>query len=74
MSTNTGDRLDDIVERLEVLDVDRRDDADARVEQGLDVLPALLVLGPGHIGVGELVNQGYLGIAHEDRRKVHLLV
>ena len=38
-----GDPLDDVVERLEVLDVDRRDDVDAGVEQLLDVLPALLV-------------------------------
>ena len=37
------DPLDDVVERLQVLDVDRGDDVDAGVEQLLDVLPALLV-------------------------------
>ena len=36
-------RLDDVVEALEVLDVDRRDHVDAGVEQLVDVLPALLV-------------------------------
>ena len=40
---DAGDLLDDVVERLEVLDVQRRDDVDARREQLLDVLPALLV-------------------------------
>ena len=44
---DTGDLLDHVVERLEVLDVDGRDDVDARVEQVLDVLPAFLVLEPG---------------------------
>ena len=38
---HAGDLLDDVVERLEVLDVDRGDDVDAGVEQLLDVLPAL---------------------------------
>ena len=38
-----GDRLDDVVERLEVLDVDRRDDVDPGIQQLVDVLPALLV-------------------------------
>ena len=37
------DPLHDVVERLEVLDVQRRDDGDAGVEQLVDVLPALLV-------------------------------
>ena len=36
---------DDVVHRLEVLDVDGRDHVDAGVEQLLDVLPALLVPG-----------------------------
>ena len=40
---DAGDPGDDVVERLEVLDVQRRDDVDAGVEQLLDVLPALLV-------------------------------
>ena len=40
---DAGDPLDDVVERLEVLDVDGGDDVDAGVEELLDVLPALLV-------------------------------
>ncbi len=42
-----GDLLDDVVDRLEVLDVQGRDHRDAGVEQVLDVLPALLVREPG---------------------------
>ncbi|MDQ0949059.1 hypothetical protein QFZ24_002982 [Streptomyces phaeochromogenes] len=34
-------RLDDVTERLQVLDVDRRDDVDSGGEEFLDVLPAL---------------------------------
>ena len=52
-----GDALDDVVERLEVLDVQRGDDVDAGVAQLLDVLPALLVPGPGRVGVGQLVDE-----------------
>ena len=40
---DAGDPLDDVVERLEVLDVHGGDDVDPGVEQLLDVLPALLV-------------------------------
>ncbi len=38
---HSRDRLDDVVERLEVLDVHGRDDVDAGVEQDVDVLPPL---------------------------------
>ena len=54
---DAGDPLDDVVQRLEVLDVDRGDDVDAGVEQLVDVLPALLVAGAGHVGVRELVDE-----------------
>ncbi len=81
-----GDRLDDVVERLEVLDVDRRDDVDAGLEDLLDVLPALLVSPPdacpapppvagggaGHVGVGELVDEHDVGTAGQDGVDVEL--
>ena len=70
---DAGDPLDDVVERLEVLDVHGGDDVDPRVEQLLDVLPALLVPGPGHVRVGQLVDEGHLGVAVEDGIEVHLL-
>ena len=70
---DAGDLLDDVVERLEMLDVERRDHVDAGVEQRLDVLPPLLVARPGNVGVRELVDQRDLGPAGEDRVDVHLL-
>ncbi len=70
---DAGDRRHHVVERFEVLDVDRRDHVHAGVEQDADVLPALLVAGAGGIGVGEFVHQGDVGVAGKDRIKVHLL-
>ena len=61
---------DDVVEALQVLDVDRRDHRDARVEQLLDVLPPLLVLAAGGVGVGEFVDQHHLGAAGQHRGHV----
>ena len=58
-----GDLLGHVVERLEVLDVDGGDHLDARVEQRLDVLPALLVDAARHVGVGELVDQHHVGVS-----------
>ena len=66
---HTGDPLDDVVERLQVLDVHRGDHVDARVEQLLDVLPALGVPGAGRVGVGELVDERDLGLAGEHARR-----
>jgi hypothetical protein len=40
---HAGDPFDDVVQRLEVLDVHRGQDVDTRVEQLLDVLPTLRV-------------------------------
>ena len=70
---DAGDPLDDVVDRLEVLDVDGGDDVDAGVEQLLDVLPALLVPGARDVGVGQLVDQRDLGLPGEDGVDVHLL-
>ena len=62
-----------VVQALEVLDVERADHADARVEQLLDVLVALLVAAAGHVGVGQLVDQHEVGLPGEDGVEVHLL-
>ena len=68
-----GDALHHVVERLQVLDVHRGHDVDPDVEQLVDVLPPLGVAGAGHVGVGQLVDQGQVGPAGEDRVDVHLL-
>jgi hypothetical protein len=69
-----GPPLDDVrvVQPLQVLDVEGGDDGDARVEQFVDVLPALLVPAAGLVGVGELVDQGDGGGAGEQRVEVHV--
>ncbi len=58
---HAGDALDHVVERRQVLDVDRGQHVDARVEQLLDVLPALGVAGAGRVGVRQLVHHRDLG-------------
>ena len=68
-----GDLADAVAHALEVLDVDGGEDVDARGEHVLDILVALVVLEPGLIGVGELVDEADLGPAAQDPRQVHLL-
>ena len=69
-----GDLLHRVGDALEVLDVDGADDTDAGVQQIQDVLPALLVgSGPRDVGVGQLVDQGHVGVAFEHGGQVHLL-
>ena len=48
-------------------------DVDPRGEQLLDVLPALLVPGPGNVRMRELVDQRDVGMARDHRVHVHLL-
>ena len=68
-----GDLFDDVVERLDVLDVHRRDDVDPGVEQILDVLPTFGVIGARGVGVGQLVDQGHLGVTPQEGPDVHLV-
>jgi hypothetical protein len=66
-----GDLLDHIGHRLQVLDVDRGDHVNARVEQLGDVLPALGVPRAWHVRVRELVDKRDLRLAGEHRVDVH---
>ncbi len=68
-----GDLRDDVVQALDVLDIDRRVDVDAVVEQLLDVEIALGVAAAGRVGVGELVDQHDLRTPRDDGVEVHLL-
>lgn len=56
-----------------MLDVHRRDDADARGEERLDVLPALLVPAAGRVRVREFVDEGDVGGAGDHRVEVHVV-
>ena len=67
-----GDLLDHVVDRLQVLDVDGRDDVDAGGQELLDVLPAFGVAAAGDVGVGELVDQRHPRAPGQDGVDVHL--
>ena len=70
---HAGDPLDDVVQRLEVLHVHRRDDIDAGGEQRLHVLPPLLVAHSRRVAVGQFVDQCHGRAPLEHRVEVHLL-
>src|SRR6185437_10598433 len=70
---DAGDARDDMGEALEMLDVERRPHVDARVEQLLNVLPALGMAAVGRVGVGELVDDDQLGLALESGVEIELL-
>ena len=66
---DAGDPLDLVVERLEVLDVDRGDDVDAGRPDLLDVLGPLLVHAARHVGVRELVDAARRPACGRGRRR-----
>src|SRR5262249_40285627 len=68
-----GDLLDQVLDALEVLDVDGGDHVDPGVPEVLDVPPALVVAQAGSVRVRELVDQGDLGPARQDRVEIHVL-
>ena len=67
---DAGDMTDDIVQALQVLDVDGADDRDARIEELLDILPAMGVAAARGVGVGQLVDQDDLGPPRQHRLDV----
>ena len=56
---NAGGFLNQIIEALQVLNVERADDVDARAQKFLDVLVALDVLASGGVGVGQFIDQAH---------------
>ncbi len=70
---DASDLRDDVVEALDVLDVERGVDVDARREQLVRILPALVVTGAWSIGVGQLVQQEECGTPRKRGVEVELL-
>ena len=68
-----GGTIDGIVQRLEVLDVDRGHHVDAGVEQLEHIFVALAVLAAGDVGVGQLVDHHGVGMTLEDGVDIHFL-
>ena len=55
-----------------MLDVDRRDDVDPGLQKLLNVLPTLLITGPGGVGVGKFVDEGDVRVPGQHLVKIHL--
>ena len=70
---DAGDARDDVGEAFEMLDVERRPDIDARVEQFLDILPAFRMPAFGRVGVREFVDDDELRAGASERRRVEFL-
>jgi hypothetical protein len=68
-----GNFRDDVVQALDVLHVHRRKHVDAGVQELVDVLPALGVTRPLHVGVGQLVDQQQLRAPLQRSVQVELL-
>ena len=69
---HAGRRRDRVVQRLDVLDVDRGDHVDLGVEQRQHVLVALLVCRAWGVGVRQLVDDGNGRVPGQDRVQIHL--
>ena len=67
-----GDLAHGVGAAVDVLDVQRGEHVDARVQQFLDVLPALGVARAGGVGVRQFVDQRQPGLARQHRVQVHL--
>jgi hypothetical protein len=68
-----GDLRDHVIQALDVLDVDGGIDIDAVGQQFLDIEIALGMPAAGSVGVGELIDEGELWLARDDRVEIHLL-
>ncbi len=70
---HAGDPVDHVVQALQMLDVDRRVDVDAGIEQLDHVLPTTLVAAAGHVAVRQFVDQRQLRPAREQRIQVQFV-
>ena len=55
--TVLAERFDGVIERLDVLDIDRGHHVDAGVEQLQHIFVTLAILSPRNVGVGQFVNR-----------------
>ncbi len=67
-----GDLADHVVQTFQMLNVDRRVDVDARVEQFIHVLPALQMPRALHVRMREFVDQNQLRLARERGVEIEL--
>ena len=67
-----GDLLHGFVQAFDMLDIDRRYDADSGVEQLHHVLPPFGIAAAFDVGVGQLVHDHDFGMEVQDGLRVHL--
>ena len=72
LDLDPGDLLDQVLHRLEVLDVHGADHVDAGVADLLDVLPPFAVAEAGRIGVRQLVDESHVRMTRDDAVDVHV--
>ena len=65
-----GDPLDVVLLLANVLDIERRHDADALVEQIADILPALRISAAGRVALRQTVDQADLRMAAEESHQI----
>src|SRR5207244_11626726 len=66
-----GDLGNDVVQAVDMLDIQRRENIDTGGDQLLDVEIALGVSAAGGVGVGEFVDKNELRLALEDSVEIH---
>ncbi len=69
---DAGDLGDDVVEAFQVLDIERGNHRDARVEQRFDVLPTLFVSTARDVAMGVFVDERHFRLAAQHRLDVEL--
>ena len=69
-----GDTLHLVLLFADVLHVDGGDDADAAIQQFLDILPALGIAAAGRIVIGQAIDEAYARMAPEEGGQVDHLV
>ena len=69
---HAGDLRDHVVEAFEMLDVERRVNVDARLQQPHHVLPPLRVRHAGGVGVGQFVHDQQLRMQRQRRVEIEL--
>ena len=69
---NAGNAAYDVVKAFKVLHVDGGDHVDARVQQLVDILPALGMARSLHVGVRQLVHQDHRRMARQRRVQIEL--
>ncbi len=69
---NSSDLMHHVIQTLQVLNVDRGIDVDARVQEFLDILPATFMATAGRIAMRQFVHKGDGGLARQETIEVHL--